>query len=87
VEEVQDDVAVIGDDPLAEREAVHAERAARVIFFQAVFDFVGDGLQLRLGGAGADDVKIGEERQAAQVDGDDVLRLFIGGNSGAQACE
>ena len=57
---MHDHVAVIGDDPLAERIAVHAERADLVLLFQAVLDLAGDGLELRLGRAGADDEKIRE---------------------------
>ena len=60
MEDVDDHVAVVRDDPLAERVAVDAERADLVFLFQAILDFTGDGLELRLGCAGADDEKIRE---------------------------
>jgi hypothetical protein len=49
-----------------------------VIFAELVLDLARDGLEVRLGGAGADDEKIGQARDVAQIDSDDVLRLFIG---------
>ena len=60
MENVDDHVAVIGDDPLTERVAVHTEWTELVVFFEAVFDFTGDGLELRLGRARANDKEIGE---------------------------
>ena len=60
VEDVNDDVAVIHNDPLAERIAVGVERATLVILLDAVLDFARDGLQLGLGGTGANDEKIRE---------------------------
>ena len=60
MEDVDDHVAVVRDDPLADRIAVRVERAALVVLLDAVFDFAGDGLELRLGRAGADDEEIGE---------------------------
>ena len=60
MENMHDDIAVIHNDPLAERVAVEAERALLVVLLDAVLDFAGDGLELRLGCAGADDEKIRE---------------------------
>ena len=60
MENVDDHVAVVGDDPLADRVSVRADRAALVILFQAVLYFTRDGLELRLGCSGADDKKIRE---------------------------
>ena len=57
---MNDHIAVIHDDPLAERVAVNAERALLVFLFEAVINFAGDGFQLRLGRAGADDEEIRE---------------------------
>ena len=42
---------------------------------------------MRLGSAGADQEKIGETGDAAQVDGDDVFGFFIRGELGAAAGE
>ena len=57
---MDDHVAVVGDDPLAERITVGADRADLVLFFQPVLDVTGDGLELRLRCTGADDEKIRE---------------------------
>src|SRR5258708_2841824 len=77
MEDVDDHVAVIRDDPLAEREAVNAERAELVLLLDAVLDFVCDGLELRLGGTAADDEEIRERGKFAQIQHDDVLRLLL----------
>ena len=60
MENVDDHITVIRDDPLAERIAVQSQRADLVLLLEPVFDFAGDGLELRLGRAGADDEEIGE---------------------------
>ena len=60
MEDVDDHVAVVRDDPLAERIAVGADGALLVFLLKPVFDFIRDGLELRLGRAGADDEKIRE---------------------------
>ena len=60
MENVDDHVAVIRDDPLAERIAVRADGADLVLLLQPVLDLTGDCLELRFGRAGADDEKIRE---------------------------
>ena len=60
MEDVHHDAAEIGYDPLAERESIDAERLGIVFLFEPVVDFAGDGFELRLGLAGADDKKVGE---------------------------
>lgn len=42
---------------------------------------------MRLGVAGADDEEIGEARNAAQIDRDDVLRFFFSRDAGDGLCE
>jgi hypothetical protein len=58
-----------------------------VLVLQAVVQVAGDGLQMRLGGTGADDEEIREAGNAAKVDGDDVFGFFVGGDFRAEAGE
>lgn len=79
VKDVHEDIVVIDDDPLAEWASVHIMRAQRVFVPHFVFDLRGDGFEMRLRSAGADDEEIGQRRDPAQIEHEDILRLFIGG--------
>ena len=46
-----------------------------------------DRFEVRFGGAGADDEKVCEAGDAAEVDGDDVEGFFVGDDCGAEAGE
>jgi hypothetical protein len=81
---MDDDPTVVGDDPLAEREAVHGERLDAVLLAQTVLEVVGDGLEVRLAGRRADDEEVGEGGNAAQVERDDVLGFLVRGDRGAE---
>ena len=85
MEDVDDHVGVIGDDPLACRVAVDGHGLDAVVEDEPVMHLPGDGLQMRLGGAGADDEKIRQGGDAAQVEGDDVFGFFLGGVVRAEA--
>ena len=87
MENMDDHVLVIDDDPLAERIAVHGERADPVVFFQPFLDLSRDGFQVRLRRAGADDEKIGERGNAAQVQAGDVFGFLARGEFRAEQCE
>jgi len=50
-----------------------------VLVAQAFIQLVGDGLEMRFAGAGTNQEEIGERRELAQIDGDDVLGFFVGG--------
>ena len=80
-------VGVIRDDPLARRVAIDGQRRHAVFRLQPVLDLAGDRFQVRLGSAGADDEEIGEGRNRAEVDGDDVLGFLVGGDRSAEAGE
>jgi hypothetical protein len=80
-------VAVVRHDPLALRESIHHERFEVVILPQAFLQFASDRFEVRFAGAGTNQEKIGERRDAAQVDGDDAFRLFIGGYFGTKLGE
>jgi hypothetical protein len=77
-------ITKIRNDPLAGGHAVDGLRADAVILAEAVAEFPDDGLQVRLAGAGADHEKIGEARQAAQVERDDVFGFLIRGDGRAE---
>ena len=79
MEDVDDDVAVIDDDPMAHGVAIDCVGRDAVIVLEALHDLAGDSLEVRLGGAATNDEEIGEVRYASQIDRNDVLRLFIGG--------
>ena len=87
MEEVHNHAAEIHDDPLAEREAVHAERADAVFLSHGLGDFAGDGLKLRLGCTGANDEEICECGNAPKVHDDDVFGFFVGGDLCAETRE
>jgi hypothetical protein len=87
VENVDDHIGVIGDDPLAEREAVDAPWADAVILAQPVLEFVDERLQVRLGIARADHKKISEARESAHIECDDVFGFFVRDNLRAKLGE
>jgi hypothetical protein len=78
MENMHDHITVIDDQPLAGRVAVH--RMGLDVFFrlQPVLDLPGDRLEMRLGCPRADEKKIGEAGNPAQVERDDILCFFVG---------
>ncbi len=86
MKDVDHDVGVIRDDPLAERISIHGHRL-HAFLFQLILQLACDRFQVRLGGAGAEEEKIREAGNAAQVDGDDVFGFFVRGEFGAAAGE
>jgi hypothetical protein len=87
MEDVDDHASEIRDDPLAEWEAVHAKRADAVFLSHGLGDFAGDGFELWLGCAGADDEEICECGNAPKVHDDDVLGFFVGSDLCAETRE
>jgi hypothetical protein len=77
------DVGVIDDDPLAHRVTIDGSRRHLVIHLQPLLDLSGDGLEVGLRGPAANHKKIGETRNPAQIEGNEVFRLFVGGQRGA----
>ena len=84
---MDDYVGVIRDDPLAGGVAVDGHRRDAVVVPEPVAQLPGDGFQMRLGRARADDEKIRESGDAAQIEGDDVFGFFVGGVLRAEAGE
>ena len=84
---MHDNIRVIRDDPLARRVAVDGHGRDAVLLLEPVVQLTGDGFQMRLGRARADDEKIREGGNAAQIEGDDVFGFFVGGALRADAGE
>ena len=78
MENVDDHIRKIRDDPLAQRETVDPRRLHIVLLAQTVFEFAHERLQMRLRVARADDEEVREAGQAAHVERHDVVRFFIG---------
>jgi hypothetical protein len=87
VENMHDHIAVVDDEPLAQRIAIHGMGSYVVVFFEARLDFARDGLDVRLGGAGTDDKKIGEAGNTTQIKRDDILGFFFRCIFRAKFCE
>jgi hypothetical protein len=77
---------VIEHDPLAGRETVNCHRSNRMILSQPRFNFICDRFKLRLGRGRANHEEIGERGDRAQIQDDDVLRLFVRGEFRAAFC-
>jgi len=84
---VHDDVGIIRDHPLADREPVHRLRLDAVVLFQPVAQFAHDGLEMRFRGAGTNHEEICEAGNAAEIDGQDILGFFSGDEVRAEAGE
>jgi hypothetical protein len=87
MENVDHHIGVIRDDPLARGEPVDGHGLHPMFFLEPIMQLSRDGLQVWLGGAGADHEKIGEGRDRAEVDGDDVFGFLVSGDGGAEAGE
>jgi len=84
VEDVNHDISEIDHHPLAYGIAIGGRWLHAVLQLQLIADFARDRFQMRLRGAGTDDEEIREIRDAAQINRDDVFRLFVGSVLGAQ---
>jgi len=83
MEDMDENVIEIHDNPAAGREAVAVQRAdARVA--ETAGNFIGDGFEVRLGRAVADQEKIGDVGNAAHIENDDVLGLLVEGDFAAK---
>ena len=82
---MDDHVGIVRHHPLAEGISIHSRRLDAVFFLEFVAQFAGDGLEMRLGGAGANDEEVRESHDATKVDGDDVFGFFFRDVVGAEA--
>ena len=74
---MDDQVAAIDEDPVAQRVPLHVPRP-QAVRAQPVQDGVADRLRLPALIAGADDERVRERGDAFEVEGDRVLRLPLG---------
>jgi hypothetical protein len=85
LEEVDDDVAVIEEDPFGLRFAFVAKRFQVEVFAETFFDSLGECLDMRSGGPGCDNEHIGQNKEVFNIKQDDVIALLgedgIGGSS------
>ena len=80
VKDVDHDIAEISHHPMARREPVHGMRAHSMVLAEPILHLVGDRLEVRFAGAGADHEEVREAGNVPQVENDDVFGLFVSGN-------
>jgi hypothetical protein len=83
VEYVHDDLQIIEHDPLAAGKPVDRGRFDGVPFFEAGLNLAGDRFEMRFGSPRADGEEIRESGNSAQIEDDDIFRLFVRGELGA----
>ena len=83
LEEVDNHIAVIEDDPLASRIAIFGKRGAPEPISDLFAHGAGNGLELRLRVCRAKNEVIREGGDAAQVEDDNVESFFVCGRGGA----
>jgi hypothetical protein len=86
VKNVNNHLQEVEHHPLAGGKSINRHGSHRMVLSQSRFDFVGDRFQLRLRRAGADHKKIRKRRDTAQIQHDDVFRLFVRGEFRAGCC-
>lgn len=84
---MDDDVAVIEQDPAGLRRALAASRLDLLGLAQLLVDRLQDGVDLAVGAGAGDDKIIGERRYLADVQQQDVFRLFFGENIRYSVCQ
>lgn len=85
VEDVHEHFVVIDHNPLARGIPVDGVRPHAMIIAELILDLARDGLEMRLGGAGADDEEVGQAGDIAQVDRNDVFGLLVRGEFRAES--
>jgi hypothetical protein len=83
MEDVNHDFKVIEHDPLAGRKTVNRSSPSSMVFAQARFNFVRDGLQLRLGAGRTNHEEVGEAGNSSEIEDDNVFSLLVGSELGA----
>ena len=80
-------VTVVRYDPLTLWKSVNYEWLDLMILPKPFLQLIGNRLEVRLAGTRADQEKIGERGNAAQVDGDEAFCLFVGNYFGTKLGE
>ena len=86
VKNVDNHLQEIKHHPLAGGKSIDRDGSNRMILSQPCFEFVCNCFQLRLGRAGTNHKKICKCRDAAQIQHNDVFRLFVRGEFRAGSC-
>src|SRR5437763_1820750 len=76
-EDVEDEIAVVEEDPAARRAAFDQQRLDRVVGAQLLLHAVGDGLRLPLGHGRADDEVIGDRGQLGHLEHVEIGCLLV----------
>ncbi len=84
---MHDDIAIVQQDPAGLRRAFAAPRADLLGLAQVMVDRLQDGVDLAIGAGAGDDKIIGEGRDLADVQQQDVLRLSFGENISYSVCQ
>lgn len=80
-------VAEIRDDPLARGKAVDGHCFHTMFLLQTSLEIAGQRFEVRFRGARGDEEKIRERRDAPQVEDEEILRLFVVEDAGAEPDE
>ena len=83
MEDMDENIIVVHDDPTAGRKAVAVQRADAGVA-ETVGDLVGDGLEMRLGCAVADQEEIGDVGNATNIENNGLLGLLLEGDFAAE---
>ena len=83
MEDVNHDLEIIQNDPLARRKAIDCGGAASVVVTQTGFDLIRDCFQLRLRAGRANDEIIGEAGNSREIKNDDIFGFFVRSQLGA----
>jgi hypothetical protein len=83
MKDVDNDLQVIEHDPLAGGKPVNRHGSNGMVLSQTRFNLICDCLELGLRRSRTNHEKIRERRNRAQVQDDDVFRLFVRGEFGA----
>jgi len=84
-EDVDNEIAVIEQEPFGGAGFAFTMRKMTAVLVQALFNSLGDGAELRLALAGAEDEILGEGACLAQVKDDDIECVFILGRFDGEA--
>ena len=87
MEDMDDDIAEIDDDPLTGREAVFRLGMMMGFIANLQANLRGNGLELRFRCGGANDKEVGKRGNPPHIEDDDILRLFVQGRQGTNFCQ
>lgn len=86
MEDVQNNLEIIHHDPLTRGKPVNGSSSNVVVLAQPHLHITGDRFQMRFRCRRAENEKIREGRDAAQIEDEDVFRLFVRRQLRANCC-